>query len=326
MELLRGGWRVFRAAPGPMTVVALVPGLSAFLLAAPAVFMSAAMLKGLAGVIGSIDLERFRLDPVGAQLDLQAAMEAAMRPQPALAFLSGVASGASITLGLLGTSMLTVAALDVIDGRRPSLMRSFRTVFSRADGIVAPAIVLGMGWAVIGTPITMREADVAFATGGSSAANGLLGLVGIAFTIAAFVLGVRWALAIPAIVEEDLGLRAGLARSTALTSGVRVPIAIAFIAIGFATAVVLGLTGLVGAIVGYAAVGTVEGGAVGYLIVAVIVGTVISPIAPAMLARAYRLRIGSTADPTVGRAPPVDGAPASGGAPPDMAPPSDPTA
>ena len=97
--------------------------------------------------------------------------------------------------------------------------RSVRTVFTRGDGLVAPAIVLGMVWAVIGTPLALSESDIALRAGGPSAGSALSSLLGLCVTVVAIYLGVRWSLAIPAIIEENLGLRAGLARGVGTDGG-----------------------------------------------------------------------------------------------------------
>ena len=291
MEQIRGGWRTYRAAAGALIRIALVPQAIQVILLVPVVLMTAAMLDGLIRAFGAFDFSAYAADPVASQRTFQATIEAAVRPPPALAFWSGVVSGASLTLGLFNASLLTAGALAVLDGRRPSVLGSVRAVAACGDGIVAPAIVLGMAWAVIGTPLELTQTDAAFGTSGGSAAVGsLLGIAGFVIVIVAFVLAVRWSLAIPAILAEGLGLRAGLARSAALTAGVRVQIGLALFVAGVAFSFIVGLLALVGGLIGFGVGGTIEAGVVGYLVAVAVAGVLVAPIVPAMLARNYRLR------------------------------------
>jgi hypothetical protein len=291
MEQIRGGWRTYRAATGALLRISLVPQVVQMLLLIPVVLMSAAMIEGLLRVFGEIDFRAYAEDPVVYQQTLQATIEAAVRPSPILAFWSGVVSGASLTIGLFSASLLTAGALAVLDGRRPSILGSARAVAACGDGIVAPAIVLGMAWAVIGTPLELSQTDAAFGRSGESAALGsLLGIASFVIVIIAFVLAVRWSLAIPAILAEGLGLRAGLARSAALTEGVRVQIGLAIFVAGLAFGFVAGVLALVGGLIGFGLGGTIQAGVVGYVLAAAVAGVLVAPIVPAMLARNYRLR------------------------------------
>lgn len=292
LELIRGGWATYRAASGSLLRIAVLPEIVRGILLTPVAFLTAAMIEAMVRIFGEFDVDRYLADPVAYQSTLQAGIEAATRPPANLAFLTGVVSGAALTLTLLSMGLLTAAALVVLDGRRPSVIGSMRAVAACADGLVAPAIVLGMCWAVIATPLELSQSDVAFkASGGSTTTDGPLALLSLVITVAAFVLAVRWSLAIPAMLAEGLGLRAALARSAALTAGIRMPIAVALIVASVAIGIAVGVTGLVGALVGFGLGGTIQAGVVGYLVVVTVVGLFFAPIMPAMLARAYRLRI-----------------------------------
>ncbi len=292
LELIRGGWAAYRAASGSLLRIAVLPEILRGILLTPVAFLTATMIEGMVRLFGEFDVDHYLADPVAYQSTFQAGIEAATRPPANLAFLTGVVSGAALTLTLLSLGLLTAGALVVLDGRRPSIIGSMRAVAACADGLVAPAIVLGMGWAVIATPLELSQSDVAFrASGGSTTADGSLALLSLVISVAAFVVAVRWSLAIPAMLAEGLGLRAALARSTALTAGVRMPIALALIVASVTIGLAVSVTGLVGALVGFGLSGTIPAGVLAYLVVVTVVGLFFAPIIPAMLARAYRLRI-----------------------------------
>jgi hypothetical protein len=291
MEQIRGGWRTYRAAAAALVRIALVPVAVQAILLIPVVLLSVAMIEGMIRVFGELDFGAYAADPVAFQQSFQTAIETAVRPPPVLAFWSGVASGASVTLGLFSASLLTAGALAVLDGRRPSVLGSVRAVAACGDGIVAPAIVVGMAWAVIGTPLEMSQTDAAFnSSGGSAAIGGLLGIASFAVVVVAFVLAVRWSLAIPAILAEGLGLRAGLARSAALTAGIRIQIGLALFVAGLIFGFVAGLVAMVGGLIGFGLGGTLQAGVVGYFVTVAIAQVLLAPILPAMLARNYRFR------------------------------------
>ena len=291
MEQIRGGWRTYRAATAALVRIALVPQALQAILLIPVVLLSVAMIEGMLRVFGELDFDAYAADPVAYQQYIQTAIETAVRPPPALAFWSGVVSGASLTLGLFNASLLTAGALAVLDGRPPSVLGSVRAVAARGDGIVAPAIIVGMAWAVIGTPLEMSQTDAAFnSSGGSATTGGLLGIVSFAIIVVAFVLAVRWSLAVPAILAEGLGLRAGLARSAALTAGIRIQIGLALFVAGLIFGFLGGLVALVGGLIGFGLGGTIEAGVVGYFVTVAVAALLLAPIIPAMLARNYRFR------------------------------------
>jgi hypothetical protein len=291
MEQIRGGWRTYRAAAAALVRIALVPVAAQAILLIPVVLLSVAMIEGMIRVFGELDFDAYAADPVAYQQYIQTAIETAVRPPPALAFWSGVVSGASLTLGLFSASLLTAGALAVLDGRRPSVLGSVRAVAARGDGIVAPAIVVGMAWAVIGTPLEMSQTAAAFSSsGGSAAIGGLLGIASFVIIVVAFVLAVRWSLAIPAILAEGLGLRAGLARSAALTAGIRIQIGLALVVAGLIFGFLGSLVALVGGLIGFGLGGTIQAGAIGYFVTVAVAELLLAPIIPAMLARNYRFR------------------------------------
>jgi hypothetical protein len=304
-QLLRGAWRLYRSAGRRLLAVALVPALLQALLTLPTVIVAVEMLKGMASVFD--DLSRFRTDPLG----LQAEMEAAMRPSTDLAVISGLTGGISLTVVTIGWAALTAAALAVMEGRPFSVGSVFRLVAARVDGIVIPALAIGIVWALIGAASGFLQPTGY--TGMTPGQAGLYGLFAIGITIltiGAFVLAVVWSLALPAILVEDLGLRRGLARGAELTRGIRIRLGAAFIVAYIIQALTVGLLATVPALVVGLAARSLEAGVVTYYITLYIGAVLWMPYLPAMLALAYRDRIERAGAARDDSAPDVDAVPA----------------
>jgi hypothetical protein len=120
-------------------------------------------------------------------------------------------------------------------------------------------------------------------------------LLGFAVIVAILVLAVRWALYIPTVLVEALGVGSGLERAALLTRGVRVRLGIAMVGVILLFAIVVGMTAVVaGFAVGLAA-GSVAAGFAGYVVVGVAGNILAAPMVPAILALAYRERTGGAA-------------------------------
>jgi hypothetical protein len=100
---------------------------------------------------------------------------------------------------------------------------------------------------------------------------------------------IRWSLAIPAMLAEGIGVRAGLRRSSELTQGMRLRLFGAALLVGVAF-LVLEIIGLVIALImGFAAESIAVGVATGaVLLLALIVA--LAPLVPAITVVAYRDR------------------------------------
>jgi hypothetical protein len=107
------------------------------------------------------------------------------------------------------------------------------------------------------------------------------------------VLAVRWALYIPAIVAESLGIGRGLERAAQLSRGIRIRLGLAMIAVLLMRGLSVGLTGLfVGVAVGISAE-SVGMGFAAYLATSLLGDLLWAPVMPAMLATAYRSTAGA---------------------------------
>ena len=86
------------------------------------------------------------------------------------------------------------------------------------------------------------------------------------------MLAVRWSLAIPAILAEDLTFRRGLSRSAELTSGIRVRIFVIFVVIAIVVGFMFSAFAFVAAFIVGVATLSLAGGVAGYLVVTTIAG------------------------------------------------------
>jgi hypothetical protein len=202
-------------------------------------------------------------------------------------------------VALVGFSAVTAGTLAIVDGRRPSVGGAYRAVAARAGALIVPALLLGVCWALVGTLLTLNQGTIPSSDTDSlrarTALSAVLGLVGLILTVAVVVLAVRWSLAIPAILAEDLTLRRGLSRSAELTSGIRVRIFAIFVVIAIVVGFVVSAFAFVTAfIVGIATI-SFAGGVAGYLVVTTIAGLFWLPLVAAVLSYVFRMRAGQVA-------------------------------
>ena len=305
-ESIGAGWRVLRAHVGTLAATAALPEILRNLMVVPSILVVARAWQAMIDIFTTTDWSNYTIDD---QTGLQQRLEDAFRPPTDLAIVSGLASGASIGIALIGWSLVTAATLAAIDGRRPTVGGAYREVGARAGALIVPAVIIGIAWALIGTPLTLSQGAIAFSDASmrtQAAIGAVFGLVGLIVSVAAIILGVRWSLAIPAILAEDLSLRRGLSRSAELTAGIRVRIFLIVLVLAIVIGVLFSVVALlVAAIVGLATF-SLAGGIAGYLVVATIAGFFWLPMGAAVLSHIYRLRAG-----------PAGGAAVEGGIVPD---------
>jgi hypothetical protein len=291
-ESIGAGWRILRANLRTLAATAAVPEIVRNLMVIPTILIVARAWQAMIDLFTTINWSNY----VDDQVNFQQQMQDAFTPPTDLAILSGVASGASIGLALFGLSVVTAATLAAVDGRRPTVGGAYRDVIAHAGALIVPAVVLGLGWALIGTPLALSQGSIAFSDASSlrtqAAVGAVLGLVGLIVTVAAIVLGVRWSLAIPAILAEDLTLRRGLSRSAELTSGIRVRIFIIFLVLGLVVGLLFSAIAFVTALVVGVATLSLVGGIAAYLVVSTIGGFFWLPMGAAVLSHVYRVRAG----------------------------------
>jgi hypothetical protein len=312
-QLIRRAWRRYRATPRPLLRVALVPEVIRDLLALPGLVISGLAIQALFAVMADF-LARAIADPqayasgdsLALEAELQAQLQAAILPQPDLVALAALGGGLSVAIGLVGSAALTAAALATAAGRPISIAGAFRLVAARG-GLVKPLVAIGIGWvAVSWLTIALETSAELQAWAGAPGSpriiliGSLLAILGLVVTVGFVVLAVRWALYIPAVLVESLGIRPGLARAARLSSGIRIRLGLALAGILILAALSVGI---VATVVGFAigiATGSVWAGYVAYVITSLAGNLLWAPMVPAMVAEAYRERAeGAAADAAV---------------------------
>jgi hypothetical protein len=210
--------------------------------------------------------------------------------------LSAVGAGLSGAAGLIGTAALTATALSVAAGRPVPVAFAFRLVAARA-GLIRPIIALGIGWMAVallsvalqGSPDLQNWAG-APGSPRTVLIGSLLGLLAVVVAVGIIVFAVRWALYIPAVLVESIGVGAGLARAAGLSRGIRVRIALAMAGVVLLETLVVAIVATIcGLVVGFST-GSVGLGIAVYLAANVVGSTLWAPWLPSMLAVVYRER------------------------------------
>ncbi|MGZ8528051.1 MAG: hypothetical protein ACXWWR_04580, partial [Candidatus Limnocylindrales bacterium] len=280
------------------------PELVRALLAIPSLAITLDFVEGMVRVFGdylaaaAADPEAYQANPGALQAEFEAQLRLILVPQPDVATVSVVAGAAGVTVGLVGTSVLTAVALAAAAGRPNSLGGVFRLVASRG-GLIGPIVAIGFGWlAVTWVPLLLQGSPEFQAWAGQPGSPRSVLLASLLSTLAAVVfvfvvvLAVRWALYIPAVVAESLGIGRGLERAARLSRGIRIRLGMAMIGVMLMRGLSVGFTGLfVGVIVGISA-GSVGIGFAAYLGTSLVGELLWAPVMPAMLATAYQSRAG----------------------------------
>jgi hypothetical protein len=302
-QLIRRAWRLYRATPRPLLRVALVPEMIRDLLALPGLVISGLAIQALVDVMADF-FARAIADPqayasgdsLALEAELQAQLQAAILPQPDLVALAALGGGLSVAIGLVGSAALTAAALAKAAGRPISIAGAFRLVAARG-GLVKPLVAIGIGWVSVSwLTIALQASPELQAWAGAPGSpriiliGSLLAILGLVVTVGFVVLAVRWALYIPAVLVESLGIRPGLARAARLSSGIRIRLGLALAGILILAALSVGIVAtVVGFAIGIAA-GSVWAGYVAYVIASLAGNLLWAPMVPAMVAEAYRER------------------------------------
>ncbi len=164
--------------------------------------------------------------PTAAHVD---AYIAALRgAQPAMFWLSAliaVAAGVLLPLAIAATVAATPEAASGNPVMPRAALRRLRQHLPALLGLIAVVAVLQTAPTMLTLLPQTLDPAAAFPIEGrlgpSLALSGLTSLVGLAVMILSPYLYVRWFVALPAVVVEGRGFRAGLARSAALTKGSR---------------------------------------------------------------------------------------------------------
>lgn len=306
-RLIRAGWRLYRSAPGRLLVVATISGLLQTLVALPSLLWAATMTRGMVEVMADY-FERVMANPdayrVADQQALQAELEDRLRsvivPVQDPSALTAIGAGLGGAIGLVGTAALTALALSIAARRPVPVPFAVRLVAARA-GLVIPVIALGIGWAAVSwlSIAVQASPDVQAWVGATGSPRSvligsLLAVLAVVVGVGIIVLAVRWALYVPVVLVEALGIGGGLARAAQLTRGIRIKLGLAMAGILLLQGIVIAVVAtVVGFVVGLAA-GSFDVGFGTYLIAGMALNIVWAPWLPAMFAVAYRARTPTT--------------------------------
>jgi hypothetical protein len=308
-QLVGGSWHLYRSAGRRFVLVAAVPALIQTVLSLPGIALAVVLFQRMIKIFG--ESSTWMTDPQA----FQAEMEAAMRPPMDLTLLASVTGGVGITVLVIGWAGLTSAALAVSEGRTVSVASAYRPAFERRSGILIPAVIVGVVWALINAAQAfLQPTGDGLIAPGQTAIYSLIGLLVLGLSLGAFVLVVVCSLGLPAILVEDLDLRRGLARGAELTRGIRFRLGLAFIAVWILQGLTAGILALFAALIGGVMARSLEVGVVIYAAIFVVGNVLWLPFIPAMLALLYHDRTagegadGDAGPPDVEATSSVDGA------------------
>ena len=292
--LIRGSINLYRQAFSSLFGLALIQEAIQILLLIPTLVIFAHAVSAMMDVLNRTTLPRGGSPSAVAayQAQLQEQLQLAFAPDRGLAVLSALASGLGTPVALVFLALFTSVLLATSDGRSDSPSAAVRAVFARPASFVLPGVILGMCLVILGLPYGVNQS--AFSGAGQTAEGARLGLLltGLGFAVAILViyLAVRWSLAIPAMLAEGIGLRAGLRRSSELTQGMRLRIFFAILVVDLVFAVVGFIGLLIALVIGVGARSIAVGVATG-VVLFLAVQVAVAPIAPAITVVAYRDRV-----------------------------------
>jgi hypothetical protein len=314
-RLIRRGLRLYRSVPRRLLTIAAITGGLQTLLSLPALASSMALAQGvvdvLADYLGRVmaNPEAYRpADQQALQAELEARLRAVIVSGSDLPVVSAVGSGLGGAIGLVGLVALTAMALSMAAGRPVPVPFAFRLVAARA-GLVIPIVALGAGWMAVAwfSSAVGASPDVQTWAGApgsprSVLIGSLLSVLAVVVAVGVVFLAVRWALYVPAVLVESLGVGRGLARAARLTLGVRIRLGLAMAGVLLLQALALVVVATIaGFVVGIAA-GSVTVGFGVYVVVGVVINVLWAPWLPAMFAIAYRDRTQPADGPAEGPA------------------------
>jgi hypothetical protein len=303
-QIIRRGWRLYRHAPQAFVLVALVPAVLQTLLAIPSLAASVRGLEAMADVFGWY-IDRVMANPNNAdslalqaefQAELEFALQAALVPTADAALVMGASGALAWGVALIGTAALSAAALMAADGRRIDPPGSFRAVFA-TGGLMKPIVALVLASLVASLVPLMLQTSSEFQTWAGEPGSprsvllgSLLSLAAIVLAIGVVILAVRWALYIPAVLVERLGVGPGLARAAQLSRGIRGRIFVAMLGLLLFQWLTIALVAVVVGVSVGLAVESIAAGFAAYLAVGLLGSLFWAPVLPAMLTLAYRER------------------------------------
>jgi hypothetical protein len=268
----------------------------------PGIAVSVGFVERMVGAFGdyldaaAADPEAFRANPAALQAEFEAQLRAILVPQPDLANLSAITGAAAVVVGLIGTSVLAAAALEAAAGRPISVGAAYRIVAARS-ALIWPIVAIGLGWLVVSwVPLLLQGSPEFQAWAGqpgsprSMRIAGILSVMAVVVLVFVVVLAVRWALYIPAVTAESLGIGRGLERAAELSRSIRSRLGLAMVGILLMHSLSVGIIALlVGIGVGISAA-SIDVGVAAYLASSLLGNLLWAPVLPSMLAVAYQTR------------------------------------
>jgi hypothetical protein len=302
-QLIRGAWQLYRANPRRFLAVAIVPELIRDLVAIPALAQLFFLLQGMVDVFSDYfsdvlaNPERYQdADPSATQAALQEQIRAVLAAHDDLATMAAVVNGVGGAIALVGACMLVSAALAFADGRSVSPAAAFRQVAGRS-GLVKPIVAIGVGWVAVSLlPLSLQSSVEFQAWAGTTGSprsillGSLLSVLALVVAVGAVFLAIRWALFIPAVLVEGLGVGKGLVRAAHLTRGIRIRLFLATAGIFILNGVSVGIAAVATGLAIWITSREPALGIATFLAVDLVGNLLWAPLGPAMLVVAYRER------------------------------------
>ncbi len=239
----------------------------------------------------------YRADPWALQGEFEDRLRDILVPAPDMAALSAATGALGVAVGLIGTSALAAVALAAARGRTMSAVEAFRLIAARS-ALIKPIVVLVVGWLVVSwVPILLQTSADFQAWAGvpgsprSVLLASLLSVLGTVVTLLIVIVAVRWALYIPAVVAEPIGVGSALVRSAELSRGIRSRLALAMAGILLMHAISVGLVAAFVGITMGVSTDSVPIGFAAYIAASFVGNLLWAPVLPAVLALAYHTRV-----------------------------------
>jgi Membrane domain of glycerophosphoryl diester phosphodiesterase len=299
--LIRGAFALYGRAFSAMFATALVQTMIQVVLWIPIAFIEARAIGRMVDVFKQISPPPLgsNYDPIAYQAQFEEQMRAAVTPDPGLAALNAIASGIGVPMALVFVALFTAIGLSAYEGGTDSPRAAIRAVTARLTSFLVPGVLLGLGVLILSLPFGITQP--AFSGSGRTAEGArvglLLGALGIVVAIVAVYFAIRWSLAIPAMLAERLGVRAGLRRSSELTRGIRLRIFGALLVVALCTFVVE-VVGLVVAVVLWVSTGSVAVGVAAGVVLFLALLVSLTPFYPALTVVIYKDRVPAAEQPT----------------------------
>jgi hypothetical protein len=229
-EVLREVFAVYRRNASPILVLATIFEGTIGLLTLPYIVFSIRLGLRMLDLVG-----RLFTDPSGFGNLTEMATLFAPFSEPGIAAYAGIVNVAPVASIVLLTAAVALFFASSGEARTPDAVVG--SVLRRWPALLLPIVLLGLVsvglsiWSYAATA-DMLEAPISAGYPSSLGPSLVLSLVTPIVLAGAVYLAVRWAVAVPALIVERIGLRAALARSSALTARRRLYVALCLLAIG----------------------------------------------------------------------------------------------